>query len=159
MGLMMRGMTKGPTYRGASFRVPPRMGMSLVESHTRWPTRYSGAGFLLLPPCCFIRAAAFCRLARVALQVHLHRRMKASADWTPTCSSWLGNRGGWYPRQHSKGERLVAAETWRVHGVLHPRQLRVPGGGVLSAEAPENRLQRLVRPLGLAIRLRMKAGG
>ena len=87
VGLMMRVTMNGPTYRGASFRVPPRMGMSLVESHTRWPTRYSGAGFLFLSACCFIQAAAFCRLARVTLQVRLHLRMNASADWTPTCSS------------------------------------------------------------------------
>ena len=39
VGLRTCVMVKGPTYRGASLRVPPRMGMSFVESHTRCPTQ------------------------------------------------------------------------------------------------------------------------
>ena len=44
VGLMIFSMVKGPTKRGDNFLVPPLMGMSLVESHTRCPTRYVGAG-------------------------------------------------------------------------------------------------------------------
>ena len=39
VGLIMCVIVKGPTYRGASLRVPPLMGMSFVESHTSCPTR------------------------------------------------------------------------------------------------------------------------
>ena len=38
--------------------------------------------------------------------------MNAHADGTPTSSSWLGNSGGWYPRQHSKGESLEEEDVW-----------------------------------------------
>ena len=34
---------QGPTKRRASFLVPPRMGISLVESHTCCPTQISGS--------------------------------------------------------------------------------------------------------------------
>ena len=39
VGLMTCVIENGPTYWGASLRVPPLMGMSFVESHTRSPTR------------------------------------------------------------------------------------------------------------------------
>ena len=92
--------------------MPPRMGMSLVESHTCCPTQYVGAGTLLLSARCFIRAEALMRLARVTLQVLLHHLTKACADSTPTSFSWLGKNGGWYPKQHSKGDILEAADVW-----------------------------------------------
>ena len=52
-----------------------------------------GAGLLLLSACSFIHAAAFTRFTCVALQVRLHLLKNASADETPTCSSWEGNGG------------------------------------------------------------------
>ena len=42
----------GPTNQGASFRESPRSGISFVESHVFWPTKYVGAGMhlWLTPP-------------------------------------------------------------------------------------------------------------
>ena len=69
-------------------------------------------GLRLLSTCSFMRSAALTRLVCAALHICLHRRMKAAADETPTSSSWLGNKGGWYPRQHSNGDSLEAADMW-----------------------------------------------
>ena len=109
VGLMNSPTTvNSPTKRDASFRESPRIGMSFVESHTRWPTWYVCAGICLRSASCFIRAADLTRLARD--QVRLHRRTNAWADGTPTSSSWLGNKGGWYPKQHSNSDILDAAD-------------------------------------------------
>ena len=54
---------------------------------------------------------ALMRLARVALHVLLQSLMNACAEGTPTISSWLGNSGGWYPKQHSNGDSLEDSET------------------------------------------------
>ena len=103
---------EGPHIPGCKFPCAPTDGDVLcLEPHTLadlvlWCRLPPPVRLLLHPGRCFMQVGVC-----VALQVRLHRRMKASADWTPTCSSWLGNSGGWYPRQHSKGERLVAAET------------------------------------------------
>ena len=92
VGLMMRAMViRG----GTNFLVPPRMTMSLVESHTRCPTRYIGTGVRLLSACIFMQSAALMRLARVTLHVLLQRWMNARAEGTPTPSSWLGKSRGW----------------------------------------------------------------
>ena len=61
---------------------------------------------------CFLRAEALTRLVLVTLQVSLHFRMNAWTERTPTSASWLGNRGGWYPKQHSKGDILEEEEVW-----------------------------------------------
>ena len=79
VGLMTLRIVNSPTNRGASFRESPRRGMSLVESHTRWLTRYVGAGMRFQSA-----------LTRLTLQVHLHLCTKAWNEGTPT-SSWLGN--------------------------------------------------------------------
>ena len=43
-----------------------------------------------------------------------------------------------------------------VDGILCPRQLLAPDGGVLGSHAAQHRLQMLDRSLGLAITLGMK---
>ena len=137
VGLMILVMLNGPMNRGANFLVPPRIGMSLVESHMCCPTQYVGSGVLFLSASCFIRAVALMRLARVTLQVLFQRLTKACAEGTPTSSSWLGNNGGWYPEQLSNGDILEAADVWlfivysahsncalQVTGLLAHRHLR-----------------------------------
>ena len=97
VGLMTLVIVNGLTKRGPNFLVPPRIGMSLVESHTRCLTRLVEAGIHLRSASCFIRAADLIRLAHVTLQVHLQCCTNVWAHRNPTYSSWLGNKGGWYP--------------------------------------------------------------
>ena len=93
-GLMILIMLNGPMKRGATFLVPPRIGMSSVESN-HCPTQYIGVGILLLSASCFIRAADLMRLECVTLQVLLHHLANTFADGTPTALKWghFGSHG------------------------------------------------------------------
>ena len=83
----------------------------IVQTQTRAALgRYVGARMRFQSGSCFIRAEALTRLARVTLQVRLHLRTNAWTEGTPTSSSWLRNRGGWYPKHHWKGDILEEEE-------------------------------------------------
>ena len=52
-----------------------------------------------------------------------------------------GKQWGLVPETTLERREASSGRNVRVHGILCPRQLCAPGGGVLSAEAPKNRLQ------------------
>ena len=62
---------------------------------------------LLLHPSCRSHQVAACGTPRLLAPPDECRR-----EETPTSSSWLGNKGGWYPRQHLKGDSPEAADVW-----------------------------------------------
>ena len=98
------------------------------------------------------------RLARVTLHVLLQRLMNASADGTPTSSSWLGNNGGCYPKQHSKGESLEAADVWLLIAYSAQGNCELHETRIIRAQTSQHGLHSLVSPLGLAIRLWVESG-
>ncbi len=106
-GLMILVTGNGPINLGANLLETERSRMFLVESHTLWPTTYTGGFDRWRSALAFMRLPTWSRVSRALVQVRWHLWMKAWAEGTATSDSRLRKIGGWYPKLHLNGERPV----------------------------------------------------
>ena len=117
---MILVISKGPTYRWASFQDSTWRGRSREDSHTFWPSWLAGAVFQWLSVKRWFQAEERRRAIWASLQTCRHLRRLACIEGTATSSSWAGNKGS-----HELGTYLVpncvhirpgAAECFRRRG-------------------------------------------